>query len=126
MKKIIVSVLMLCLVGTTTAFAGGRHHGHGGYYDRPGKHYSYKHSRHHHRHNDGLGIALGVVGGLVLGSALASAASPPPPAVVYERPRICVQDQVVSGEWRYSRRYGRDVWVPFNYPVTRQVQVPCY
>ena len=124
MKKIAVFVLMLCLVGTTTAFAGHRH-GYGGYYERP-KHHYYKPSRHHH---DGLGIALGVMGGLILGSALANAAPPPPPAVVYERryyapPPVCVQDQVVTGEWQY--RYNSRVWVEYAYPVTRRVQVPCY
>lgn len=123
MKKIIVIVLMLCLAGTSTAFAGSRH-GYGGYYERPSHHHR---SYHHHRHNDGVGIALGVVGGLILGSALASAA-PPPPTVVYERryapPRICVQDQVVTGEWQYRHR-GR-VWVEYAYPVTRRVEVPCY
>lgn len=123
MKKIIVFVLMLCLAGTSTAFAGYRH-GYGGYYERPGYHYSHSRSRHY----NGLGIALGVMGGLLLGSALVNAA--PPPAVVYERryspPRICVQDQVVTGEWQYSRHYRRQVWVEYTYPVTRQVQVPCY
>lgn len=124
MKKIIALIVMLFVaLGTSTAFARG-HHGYGGHYDR-----SYSHHSHRH-HNDGLGIALGVVGGLVLGSALVSGAPPPPPVVVYERryapPRICYDDQVVTGEWQYSRYYGRDIWVSYTYPETRRVQVPCY
>jgi len=128
MKKIIAFVLMLCLAGTSSAFAyGGRHGGYNGY----GNGY-HERSRHYGSHrNDGVGIALGVVGGLLLGSALVSAAAPPPAVVYappprYSQPRICVEDQVISGEWQYSRYDGRQVWVEYAYPVTRRVQVPCY
>lgn len=131
MKKIIAFVLMLCLAGTSTAFAyGGRHGGYrsydNGYHERSRHH---GHSRSHR--NDGVGIALGVVGGLLLGSALVNAAAPPPAVVyapprTYRQPRVCVEDQVVSGEWQYSRYDGRQVWVEYAYPVTRRYQVPCY
>ena len=134
MKKIIAAatILLLCMAGTSSAFARGYDHGnYGGYSSR------YDGGSHHHRYrgghrNDGLGIAVGVVGGLLLGSALIQAAAPPP-TVVYEAPpvtyrpsRICVEDRIVDGEWRVSRYDGRQVWVSFPYPVTRRFEVSCY
>lgn len=130
-KKIAVLAMILCVAGTTTAFARGGYH----YYDR-GYSHGYYGGRHHH---NGLGIAFGVMGGLLLGSALISAAAPPPPAVVYgqpyaayppdvvvRQPQICVEDRVVSGEWQISQYDGRQIWVSYPYPLSRRFQVPCY
>jgi len=119
MKKIIAAfVIMVFVAGTSTAFARGYSHGgHGGHY------YGYHGSRHHH---NGLGIAFGVAGGLLLGSALVAATTPPAyGTVVVEQPRVCVEDRVVRGEWRINR-HGRQFWVPYAYPVTQRIQVPCY
>ena len=144
-KKIALLAVMLCVTGTTTAFARGGYRGGYHNYDRGyshgyygGGHYGggYYGGGHHH---DGVGIAFGVMGGLLLGSALVSAAAPPPPTVVYgnpypvypptvvvRQPQICVEDRVVSGEWQISQYDGRQVWVSYPYPVTQRVQVPCY
>jgi hypothetical protein len=132
-KKIAVLTLILCVVGTTTAFARGGYRGGHHYYDR-GYSHGYYGGRNHH---DGLGIAFGVMGGLLLGSALVHAAAPPPvaygypyaaypPDVVVRQPQICVEDRVVSGEWQISRYDGRQVWVSYPYPLSQRVQVPCY
>ena len=131
-KKIIALMTLLCLAGSSAAFARGYDHGYRGH------HNGYRGSYHHHSDN-GLGIALGVAGGLLLGSALIYAVTPPPPApVVYDYrppiyqsevivqppPRTCFEEQLVSGEWQMSR--GRQVWVSYPNPVTRRVQIPCY
>ncbi len=137
MKKIIaVLTLVLCMaVSSSPVFARGygHHGGHGGHY------YGYRGGHHHYGHDGfGLGIAAGIAGGL-LGSALIySAAPPPPPTVVYgapypayppavvvQPPRICLEDRLVNGEWQVNK-YGNQVWVPYQYPVTQRVQVPCY
>lgn len=121
-KKILAIVTILSLAIASTAFARGYDHGrHGGY-------------SHGYRHgHDGLGIALGVAGGLILGSVLLSPPPPPPREVVYvpqypayQPPRVCLEERLVSGEFQVNRYDGRRIWVPFQYPVTRQVQVPCY
>lgn len=139
-KKIAALVIILFLASTSVSFARGNSQGYRGGYNhgyhsggRPG--YGSHGGAHH---NDGLGIAVGVVGGLLLGSALMYSAPPPqtvvygsqyttyqPPTVV-QQPRICVEDQTVSGEWQTSRYDGRRIWVLFPYPVTLRVQVPCY
>jgi len=135
-RKLAVIALILCLAGTSTAFARGYgHRGHGGYHG--GSHY-YGYRGHRH-HGHGLGIAFGVAGGLLLGSALLHAATPPPRTVVYgapyapyqpgvivRQPGICVEDRAITGEWRINRYNGRQFWVPYQYPVVRRFQVPCY
>ena len=138
-KKIAVLAIILCLATTSTVFARGNSHGsHGGYGNS--HHYGSSHYGFRGGHRDhGLGIAVGVVGGLLLGSALVHAATPPPARVVYGAPyppyqpgvvvqeqRICLEDRVVSGEWQISNYDGRQVWVPFPYPVTQRVRIPCY
>ena len=135
-KKIAALAIMLCVASTSPAFARESHHGNnGGYHPQ---HYNrqpaYGHSGGHH--NDGLGVAFGVVGGLLLGSALLYSATQPPPAVAYsapyppevvvQQPRICIQDRVVNGQWQIDPYNGRRIWMPFAYPVTQRVQVPCY
>jgi hypothetical protein len=133
-KKIALLAMILCLAGTTTAFARGGYRGGYHYYDR-----GYSHGYYGGRHHDnGVGIAFGVMGGLLLGSALVHAAAPPPtvgygypyaaypPAVVVRQPQICVEDRVVNGEWQVSQYDGRQVWVSYPYPLTQRVQVPCY
>jgi hypothetical protein len=132
-KKIIAVITLLCLAGTSAAFARGYNHGYRGHYT------GYRGGYHHH--GDGLGIALGVAGGLLLGSALFYAASPPPPPapvvydyrpssyqpeVIVQQPRVCFEEMVVGGEWQASRYDGRQVWVPYSSPVRSRVQVPCY
>ncbi len=137
-KKIAVLALMLCVVSTSTAFARGGRGDHRGGYSNHGGGYNHGYYR-GGRHDDGVGIAVGVVGGLLLGSALVSAAAPPPQTVVYgspyttyrqevvvQQPRVCVEERHISGEWQISQYDGRQVWVPFAYPVTERVQVPCY
>jgi hypothetical protein len=112
---------------------GGGHHN--GYQGR--SHYSGHRGGGHN--NDGLGIAFGIAGGLLLGSALMYSAAPPPPTIVYgtpyttyqpevivQQPRVCVEERIVSGEWRASGYDGRKVWVSFRNPVAERVQVPCY
>ena len=134
-KNVAILALLVCLLGSTTAFARGNH---GGYHGYPNRSHYYGYRGHSH-HNDGLGVAVGVMGGLLLGSALMYSATPPPRAVVYgspyttypqevvvQQPRICVEDRLVSGEWQISRFDGRQVWVSFPYPITQRVQVPCY
>jgi len=141
MKKMIaVLAIIVCVAGSSSAFARGYNHGsHGGYHERyQSKPYYYeKKSRHH---NDSLGIAVGIVGGLLLGSALVNAATPPPPRVVYGPPspsyhsevvvvqpsRICVEERMIDGEWQTSRYDGRQVWVSFPYAEIRRIEVPCY
>ena len=130
--KIAVLAIILCVTSSSSVFARDYYNGYRGG-DRS---YGY-HGGGHYR--DGFGIAAGVVGGLILGTALISAAAPPPPPVVYEyprvtyqqpvvvrRPRVCVEERVVNGEWQTSRYDGRQVWVSYSYPVTQTVQVPCY
>lgn len=127
-KKILAIAVILSLATASTVFARGYDHGrHGGY---SGYSHGYRYGHHDH---DGLGIALGVAGGLLLGSALLYSTQPPPREVVYvpsypayQPPRICYQDQLVSGEWQVNRYDGRRIWVPFSYPATRRVQIPCY
>jgi len=135
-KKIAVLAIMLCVAASSTAFARGGYNNHGGGYSNHGG--GYNHGYRGGRHNDGLGIAVGVVGGLLLGSALYSAAPPQtvvygspyptyqPEVVVVRQPRVCVEDRQITGEWQNSRYDGRQVWVPFAYPVIQRVQVPCY
>ncbi len=135
MKKILaVGTLILCMASFTPSFAFARGYGHGGH---GGHNYGY-HSGGHYHDGFGLGIAAGIAGGL-LGSALIYSAAPPPPAVVYgapysayppavvvQPPKICFEDRLVNGEWQISRYDGRQVWVPFQYPATQRVQIPCY
>lgn len=138
-NKMAILAIILCLAGTTTAFAKGHNHGnHGGYkngyHNRPNNHKF--HGGGHH--NNGLGIAVGVAGGLLLGSALIHSTAPPravvyrypythyQPEVIVQQPRICVEDRLVNGEWQINKYGGQQVWVPFRYPVTQRVQVPCY
>lgn len=137
-KKILAVATILCLAGTSTVFARGYGHGnHGGYSHGYSHGYSRGYSGGHH--DNDLGIVLGVAGGLILGSALLYSAQPPPRTVVYDnpypvyqpevivrQPRVCLEDRVVDGEWQVSRYGGRQIWVPYQYPVTRRVQVPCY
>lgn len=132
-KKLVALVIMLCVASPSLAFARGNGHGnYGGYHNRP---HSYSHHGGGH-HNNGLGIAFGVMGGLLLGSALMY---PPPPPVVYgapyppypaevvvQQPRICVQDRIINGQWQIDSQSGRRIWVPFAYPVSERIQVPCY
>lgn len=136
-KKITALAIIFCVAITSPAFARGNDHK---YYGGHHKKYQKWAGNHGHRggghRNDGVGIAVGVVGGLLLGSALLYAAPPPPPTVVYstpyptavvvQQPRICVEDQVVTGQWQTSQYDGRQVWVTFPYPVSQRVQVPCY
>ena len=140
-KKIAALAMMLCVASASPAFARGNGHGNYGGYHNNYNHkpnYSYGHRGGGH-YNDGLGIAFGVVGGLLLGSALMYSAAPPAPTVVYGAPyppypaevvvqqsRTCVQDRIVNGQWRIDPYNGRRIWVPFTYPVTERVQVPCY
>ncbi len=126
--KIGALVLMLCIFSMSPAFARDyNHRGQGGY------HREYRPAPVHRggHHNNGLGIAFGIAGGLLLGSALMYSVAPPPPAVVYSAPyppppRVCFQDQTVNGQWRVDSYSGRRIWVPYSYPVTERVQVPCY
>lgn len=142
MKKniAVMVIIFLCMASATSAFARGNERHHGSYY-----HGGHNKSYHHgyrgggHRNND-LGIAIGVAGGLLLGSALIYSATTPQqktvvygaPHVVYQPevvvvpPKICMQDQIVHGEWQTSSHDGRPFWVSFPYPVTKRVQVPCY
>ncbi len=143
MKKniAVIVIILLCMASTTSAFARGKNYGnHGGYHGGYNKPYYHGYRGGGHHDND-LGIAIGVAGGLLLGSALIySATTPqpktvvygPPPHVVYQPevvvlpPKICMQDQIVNGEWQTSSHDGRQFWVSFPYPVTKRVQVPCY
>lgn len=129
-KKILAVAMILCLAAASTVFARGYAHGNRG---------GYNHGYHDGHMNNGLGIVLGVAGGIILGSALLYSPPPPPtvvvhdypyptyqPEVIVRQPRICVEERVVDGEWQVNRYDGRQVWVPFQYPVTRRIQVPCY
>jgi hypothetical protein len=132
-KKIAALAIMLSVVGTSPAFARGNNQG---YYDGYHSRSDYRGHRSGGHHNNDLGIAFGVVGGLLLSSALLYSAPPPPPAVVYStpyqpvtvvtQPSICVQEQIVNGQWETSQYDGRRVWVSFPQPVIQRVQVPCY
>jgi hypothetical protein len=135
-KKIAVIAILLCFVSVSPVLARGYHGNYNDNYYGRSNHYGHHGSGHH---RNGLGIAVGVVGGLLLGSALISAANPQPSTVVYgypsvtyrqpvvvERPRVCVEERIVNGEWQVSRYDGSQVWVSFPYPVTQNVQVPCY
>ncbi len=137
--KVAILMLVLCVTGTTTAFARGYYGPHGGYNGYYGRSHYYGGYRGYGHHHDGGAIAVGVMGGLLLGSALAYSAAPPPRTVVYsspnvvyqpevvvQQPRVCVEERVVSGEWQMSQYDGRQVWVSFPYPMTRRIQVPCY
>lgn len=127
-KKIAMLAILLCMASASSVLARGYYNNHD-YYGHRGDGY----------HRNGLGIAVGVMGGLILGSALISAATPQPPVISYgypettyqqqvvvQRPRICVEERIIHGEWQISRYNGRRVWVSFPYPVTQNVQVPCY
>ena len=126
--KIGALALILVIVSMSPAFARGNHHrGHGDHY----REYRSAPAHRGGHHNDGLGIAFGIAGGLLLGSALLYSVAPPPPAVVYSAPyppppRLCFQDQTVNGQWQIDPYNGRRMWIPYSYPVTERVQVPCY
>lgn len=139
-RKISALAIVLCLAVTSVAFAKGGKYGHRGgyghgYYNKPNYH-----GYHHGGHDDlGLGIAIGAAGGLLLGTALMYSSPPPPtvvytvpypayppPAIVVQQPKICVEDRMVSGEWQVSQYDGRQIWVSFPSPVSRRIQVPCY
>jgi hypothetical protein len=155
-KLVVLTVILCFAITSTAFARGYNRGNHGGYKNgyhngsnssgyRGGGHYK---SRHHYKpryyghrrgyHNDGLEIAAGVIGGLLFGTALMSSALHPravvsgspyttyQPEVVVRQPRICLQDQLVNGEWQINKYDGHQVWVPFRYPVTRRVQVPCY
>jgi len=139
-KKITALAIILCMGMASVALARGNGPANYGKYHN---NYHNKSNYYGHRggghHNDGLGIAFGVVGGLLLGSALLYSAAPPPPAVVYgapyppypaevvvQQPRICVQDRIVNGQYQIDRYNGRRIWVPYAYPMTERIQVPCY
>ncbi len=135
-KKIALMAILLCVVSVSPVLARGYYNDHSNNYHSRSAYYGH-HGGHHYR--NGLGIAVGVVGGLLLGSALVSTATPQyssaayrypdvtyqQPAVV-QRPRICIEERIVNGEWQVSRYDGRQVWISFPYPVTQNVQVPCY
>ncbi len=124
-KKIGALALIFCVLSLSPAFARDHHRGHGGGY----RDYRPVHRGHH---NDGLGIAFGIAGGLLLGSALLYSVTPPPPPEVVYSPaypppsRICFQDQTVTGQWQIDPYNGRRSWMPYAYPVTQRVQIPCY
>ena len=134
-KKIAALAIIFCVASTCPAFARGNdHRNYGGNHKRS----DYSGHRGGGHNNNGLGIAVGVMGGLLLGSALMYSAPPPPPPptvvytapyppqVVVQQPRVCVEDQVVTGQWQTSQYNGRRVWVSFPYPVSQRVEVECY
>lgn len=140
--NVIVLFIILCMTGTSTAFARGYYKGSYGGYNRGyyhSKSYHNYHGRRYHNDNDDLAIALAVIGGLLVFSALLSSANSSPqrkgygapyvspqPGITPYQSRICFENRKVSGELRVSEYTGRPVWVPFAYPLTRRVQVPCY
>ncbi|MBU1568428.1 MAG: hypothetical protein KJ630_22725 [Proteobacteria bacterium] len=136
-KTITVLAIFLCMASASPVLARGFYNNnHSDNYHGRSNHY---YGHHNGGSNNGLEIAAGVIGGLLLGSALVAAVTPPPRTVSYgfpeisyqqqavvQRPKICVEERIVQGEWQVSRYNGRQVWVSFPYPVTQSVQVPCY
>ncbi|MFV0439041.1 MAG: hypothetical protein ACK5PS_16800 [Desulfopila sp.] len=134
MKKKRIAILTISAIFLLAGASASLARGYGRGYDHYG-HGRYHPSTHHHGGHDGLGIVLGVAGGILVGSAIYGALQPPPPpAIVYtspppppviitQAPRVCYQDQVLTGQYQMDR--GRQIWVPYQPPVSQRIQVPC-
>lgn len=128
MKRLVVSLFVALALITTTIPAYAWH---------PPPPVPPPYRGYHHHSNAGDVIAGVVVGGLLLGGIAAALSPPvqyvappppyypPPPQVVVQRPRVCVEERMVSGEYQYNPATGASVWITFPYPMMRQIQVPC-
>jgi len=141
--KIAFLAIILCLVGTITAFARGDNHGkygdynkgYNGYHNRPYVHKGFERYRGPRYHDEGLEIAIG----LLLGSELQYRATRSPQhTVIYRAPYItnqpniivkqstaCVEERITKGQSLTKRSDGSRVWSSSRHPIIQRVEVPC-